>query len=94
MTYNNKIGKEEQDQRTYENDLEARRVTTVGTSYDILIKTKTTDINIFYIGKALIGSNTSNAVWQIKIVDKTLGTEITFKNNVSTFTQIWNNREI
>jgi hypothetical protein len=62
-------------------------------TYDVLIATDSTDSNITYIGKASKGSLTSSDVWQIKIIDKSSGVSITFKGDVDTFTQEWDERE-
>lgn len=51
----------------------------------------TTDTNLVYLGKALPGSATSDAAWQIKRYNKSAGT-MTFADDVTTFTKIWDSR--
>jgi len=63
-------------------------------AYDVLIAAKSTDTNVVYIGKAVPGSLTSASVWQIKVIDKTSGVSISFLNDVATFTQKWDDREV
>lgn len=47
---------------------------------------------VTYIGKALPGTATSAATWQIKKIDSTSGTSITFASGNSNFSQVWDNR--
>ena len=47
--------------------------------------------NYTYIGKAVIGSATSSAVWQIKRLDTTLGLEKLWANGNDAYTNIFNN---
>lgn len=47
---------------------------------------------ITYIGLAALGSDTSQAVWQIKKIDETSGIEITFADGNADFDNIWDNR--
>lgn len=51
----------------------------------------TTDTNLVYLGKALPGSATSDAAWQIKRYNKSAGT-MTFADDVTTFTKTWDDR--
>lgn len=51
----------------------------------------TTDTNLVYLGKALPGSATSDAAWQIKRYNKSAGT-MTFADDVTAFTKTWNDR--
>lgn len=51
----------------------------------------TTDTNLVYLGKALPGSATSDAAWQIKRYNKSAGT-MTFADDVTAFTNIWDDR--
>lgn len=51
----------------------------------------TTDTNLVYLGKALPGSATSDAAWQIKRYNKSAGT-MTFADDVTTFTKTWDSR--
>lgn len=68
-------------------------VETTETTYDVLIATDSVDSNIQYIGKALPGSATSAAVWQIKEVDESSGTQFRLADGDSSFDNIWDNRE-
>lgn len=52
----------------------------------------TTTLNITYIGKAVIGSATSAAVWQIAKLDTSSGLIKTWADASSSFSQIWDNR--
>lgn len=51
----------------------------------------TTDTNLVYLGKALPGSATSDAAWQIKRYNKSAG-HMSFADDVTTFTKVWDNR--
>ena len=51
------------------------------------------DSNIEYYGKAVIGSATSAAVWQIKKIDNTSGVSITWADSNESFDNIWDSRE-
>lgn len=51
----------------------------------------TTDANLVYLAKALPGSATTDAVWQIKRYNKSAGT-MTFADDVTNFTKVWNDR--
>lgn len=51
----------------------------------------TTDTNLVYLGKALPGSATTDAAWQIKRYNKSAGT-MTFADDVTTFTKQWSER--
>jgi hypothetical protein len=51
----------------------------------------TTDTNLVYLGKALPGSLTSDAAWQIKRYNKSAG-HMSFADDVTTFTKVWDNR--
>lgn len=48
--------------------------------------------NISYIGKAVPGTATSAAAWQISRMDETTGTVITFADGNASFDNIWDNR--
>jgi hypothetical protein len=48
--------------------------------------------SVTYVGKAAIGSATSSAVWQIKKIDESSGTVITWADGNSSFDNIWDNR--
>lgn len=47
---------------------------------------------VTYIGKAQIGSSTSESVWQIKKLDSTSGLVITWANGTDEFTNEWDER--
>lgn len=47
---------------------------------------------VTYIGKALPGTLTSAATWQIKKIDSTSGTSITWASGNSNFDKIYDNR--
>lgn len=51
----------------------------------------TTDTNLVYLGKALPGSATSDAAWQIKRYNKSAG-HMSFADDVTTFTKTWDDR--
>ena len=51
----------------------------------------TTDANLVYLGKALPGSATSDAAWQIKRYNKSAG-HMSFADDETTFTKIWDSR--
>lgn len=48
--------------------------------------------NVIYVGKALVGSTTSAAKWQIKKIDQTTGLVITFADGDANYDNIWDNR--
>mgnify|MGYP006992597009 CR=1 FL=1 len=48
--------------------------------------------NYTYIGKALCGSATSDAVWQIKRIDATTGTIIQWADGDQDFDNVFDNR--
>ena len=51
------------------------------------------DSNVQYVGKASIGASTSDAVWQIKKIDCTTGTVITWADGNDNYDNNWSNRE-
>lgn len=51
----------------------------------------TTDTNLVYLGKALPGSATSDAAWQIKRYNKSAG-HMSFADDETTFTKVWSDR--
>ena len=51
----------------------------------------TSDTNLVYLGKALPGTATSDAGWQIKRYNKSAG-HMSFADDATTFTKIWDNR--
>jgi hypothetical protein len=48
--------------------------------------------NYLLIGKAIPGSDTTAAVWQIKKVDTTNGAIVTWASGNSVFNKVWNDR--
>jgi hypothetical protein len=50
--------------------------------------------NVVYIGRAEIGSLTSDAVWQIRKIDITGEISITWADGNDSFDKIWDNRTI
>jgi predicted ATP-grasp superfamily ATP-dependent carboligase len=51
----------------------------------------TTDANLVYLGKALPGSDVTDAAWQIKRYNKSTG-HMSFADDVTTFTKQWSGR--
>lgn len=51
----------------------------------------TTDTNLVYLGKAVAGSDPTDAAWQIKRYNKSAGT-MTFADDITTFTKQWSAR--
>lgn len=51
------------------------------------------DANIQYIGKAKVGTATSAASWQIRELNETSGTVITYADGDAAFDNVWDNRE-
>ena len=51
----------------------------------------TTDANLVYLGKAVPGSASSAAAWQIKRYNKSAG-HMSFADDDTTFTKIWDDR--
>ena len=51
----------------------------------------TTDANLVYLGKALPGSDVTDAVWQIKRYNKSAG-HMSFADDITTFTKQWSER--
>ena len=64
---------------------------TVSLAYATRIDDVTTT-NITYIGRALPGTATSSATWQIQKIDETSGTIITWADGNGTFDNIWDSR--
>jgi len=48
--------------------------------------------DIIYLGKAIIASLESDAVWQIKKIDTGTGVEILYANGSESYNTIWDNR--
>lgn len=51
------------------------------------------DSNVTYVGKAIIGSPTSTQVWQVKKIDSTTGTVITWADSNDNYDNEWDERE-
>jgi len=51
----------------------------------------TSDTNLVYLGKALPGTATSDAGWQIKRYNKSAG-HMSFADDETTFTKVWSDR--
>lgn len=64
-----------------------------GTDEEVRLATDSGDANIEYVGKAIPGSATSAAVWQISRIDNTTGLVLEFADGNSSFDNIWDNRE-
>ncbi|MBL0320556.1 MAG: hypothetical protein IPP74_14870 [Alphaproteobacteria bacterium] len=47
---------------------------------------------VTYVGSALPGSSTADAVWQIKKLDETTGLVTTFADGDSNFDNVWDDR--
>ena len=58
----------------------------------LLLLDDTSTANVTYIGQAAIGSDESQAVWQIKKVDETSGIVITYADGDANYNNIWDNR--
>lgn len=56
------------------------------------IATNSTDSNIVYVGRAVIGSSDSSAVWQIVKYDDSVS-EVGLFADTGNYSQIWDNRE-
>lgn len=74
---------------------EAGKPTVVTKSNDLALQVATDsgDSNVTYVGKAAMGSATSAASWQIKKIDETSGTVITWADGNASFDNIFDNRE-
>ena len=57
------------------------------------LETDSEDANVSYAGKALAGSATSSAVWQIKKIDETSGIVLTWAGGNNDFVHQWDDRE-
>ncbi len=62
-------------------------------SYEINVQEDSGDSNIYYVGKAASGSATSDPVWQIRRVNCTTGTILTWAENTDKNEHIFDNRE-
>lgn len=68
-----------------------RRVSKI--NFAIQVQRDNNDSCIQYIGKAVLGSLTSDAKWQIQRINDTAGTVITWADGSDNFNQIYDNRE-
>jgi len=68
-------------------------LTSSDVTYTSNIATDSGDANIEYIGKAVPGTATSAASWQIRKLDSTTGTVMTWADGNNDFDNIWDNRE-
>lgn len=68
-------------------------IDTSGGEQALNIQVDSGDANIEYIGKAAIASATSAAVWQVKKVNITTGTVITWADGDDSYDNIFDNRE-
>lgn len=59
-------------------------------NYTIRVDDASTTVT--YIGKALVGSTTSSAQWQIKKLDTTSGVVINFADGNDQFDNVWDDR--
>lgn len=77
---------------TYNSGTDQLEVYSPGTtaSYELRNDT-TTDANLVYLGKALPGSDETDAAWQIKRYNKSTG-HMSFADDVTTFTKQWSAR--
>jgi hypothetical protein len=96
----NYIAKQEHDKTlrvkkvmNYLSDGSGAAVSDVSPDINLFIDTDSSDVNVQYIGKAAPGTATSAPSWQIKKVDETTGTQITFADGDALFDNIWDNRE-
>ena len=62
-----------------------------GSTYYQSFNDTTTDTNLVYLGKAVAGSDATDAAWQIKRYNKSAGT-MTFADDITTFTKQWSGR--
>lgn len=62
------------------------------TDTQLAIQIDTASSTLTYIGKALPGIATSAASWQVKKIDSTSGTSITWASGNSNFDKVWDNR--
>lgn len=59
----------------------------------VRVDNKSGDDNITYIGKSYPGAGTDTANWQIKKIDETSGTVITFADGDDNYDNIYDDRE-
>ncbi|MEB3151421.1 MAG: hypothetical protein VKL60_20680 [Sphaerospermopsis sp.] len=68
-------------------------IETDSSEFAINVQVDSGDSAVYYIGKAAIGSLTSEAVWQISRVDESTGTVIEWADGDGSFNNIFDNRE-
>lgn len=66
-------------------------ISSEGSSFFEARNDTTSDTNLVYLGKALPGSATSDAAWQIKRYNKSAG-YMSFADDETTFTKTWDAR--
>ena len=72
---------------------EVHHQVTESADYAVLLLVDSENTNISYSGKALAGSATSSAIWQIKKINETSGIVITWADGNTDFDNIWDNRK-
>lgn len=60
---------------------------------DVILRYKSTDTNIIYVGEAANGSATSGALWKITRLDTTTLLDVTYADGNLTADNVWDNRE-
>lgn len=88
LTYNTTTMSDTDDLLIYYDDAEATQLVE-GPEYATRLATSG---SVTYVGKAAIGSSSASSVWQIKKIDETSGTVITWADGNSSFDNIWDNR--
>ena len=68
-------------------------ITNTSGTYKTIYIVKSDDTNIYYLGKAVYGTATSSALWQIKKIDSTTGIIITIADGNENFDNEWDERE-
>lgn len=64
------------------------------TQYATRMAIDSVDGNISYVGRSAVGSIDGDPVWQIKMIDETVGVIITFADGDADYDNIWDNREL
>ena len=62
-------------------------------NYEIRIQEDSGDSDISYVGKAVPGSLTASAIWQVARVDENTGTIQEWADGNDSFDNVWDNRE-
>lgn len=78
---------------SYKDDGSGNMITEATTDLSIRIANDSGITGVQYIGKATPGTATSAAGWQIKRLDETTGTVITFADGDIQFDNVWDDRE-